>query len=59
MADVEYLRLRARAERVAAVTAARMSVRLRHLEFAEAYEFRAREMEADRLRSTALADTAR
>ena len=54
MADIEYLRSRARAERIAAANAARMGVRLRHLEFAEAYEFRGREMSAALLRSTAL-----
>ncbi len=53
MEDIEYLRSRARTERVAAATAMRMCVRLRHLEFAEAYEFRVREMNADLLRSTA------
>ncbi len=52
MADIDYLRSRARAERVAACNAPRMSVRLRHLEFAEAYEFRVREMEAEASRST-------
>lgn len=44
MADIDYLRSRARAERVAAFNAAQISVRLRHLEFAEAYEFRVREL---------------
>ena len=52
MADIDYLRSRARAERVAACNAPQMSVRLRHLEFAEAYEFRVREMDAELLRST-------
>jgi hypothetical protein len=47
MADIDYLRSRARAERIAAGKASRMSVRLRHIEFAEAYEFRVREMDAE------------
>jgi hypothetical protein len=51
MEDISYLRSRARAERVAARNASRLSVRLRHLEFAEAYEFRAREVDAELLRS--------
>jgi hypothetical protein len=52
MGDINYLRSRARAERVAASNASRLSVRLRHLEFAEAYEFRAREMDAEAIRSS-------
>ena len=47
MADIDYLRSRARAERIAAGNSSRLSVRLRHLEFAEAYEFRVREMDAE------------
>ncbi len=45
MADIDYLRNRARAERLAACNSSGSIVRLRHLEFAEAYEFRVREME--------------
>jgi hypothetical protein len=54
MGDISYLRSRARAERVAACNASRASVRLRHLEFAEAYEFRVREMDAELFRSSQL-----
>jgi hypothetical protein len=45
MAEIEYLRDRARAERIAAGSAPGNTVRLRHLEFAEAYEFRIRAMD--------------
>jgi hypothetical protein len=38
MSDVDYLRTRAQAERLAASKAPQMNVRRRHLEFAEAYE---------------------
>ena len=44
MAEIEYLRGRAAAERVAAGRAPGKIVQLRHLEFAEAYEFRVRAM---------------
>lgn len=44
MAEIDYLRTRAVAERVAAASAPGTIVRLRHLEFAQAYEFRIREM---------------
>jgi hypothetical protein len=54
MADLDYLRSRARHERAAALTAPISGVRLRHLEFAEAYEFRAREMQAEFNRSEIL-----
>jgi hypothetical protein len=47
VAEIDYLRARARAERAAACTALRTIVRLRHLEFAEAYDFRVCEMEAE------------
>jgi hypothetical protein len=46
MAEIDYLRDRARAERIAAGSASANNVRLRHLEFAEAYEFRLRAMAA-------------
>jgi hypothetical protein len=58
MADIEYVRSRALAERPAAALAVRVAVRLRHLEFAEVYEFRIRELNADLLRSAALLTSA-
>ena len=53
MAEIDYLRARARTERTAACAALQMIVRLRHLEFAEAYDFRVREMEAEARRVAA------
>lgn len=47
MHDLDYLRARARMERAAAENASHTIVRLRHLEFAEAYEFRVREIDAE------------
>jgi hypothetical protein len=59
VAEIDYLRARARTERAAACTALRMIVRLRHLEFAEAYDFRVRELEAEERRVvTRLAEAA-
>ena len=49
--DAEYFARRAGEEREAAFDAETISVRLRHLEFAEAYELRVREMLALRSRS--------
>jgi len=49
--DAEYFRRRAREERQAALLSERISVRLRHLEFAQAYDLRFREMEAEERRS--------
>jgi hypothetical protein len=48
MADLKYLRSRAYAERAAATGSSSKIVQLRHLEFAEAYEFLIREMDARR-----------
>jgi hypothetical protein len=50
--DADYFRRRAREERLAALIAGKGCVRLRHLEFAEAYEFRIRELSEDQSRST-------
>ena len=50
--DTEYLRRRALEERQAALASQKVSVRLRHLEFAEVYEFRLREIQAQERRST-------
>ena len=44
MSDVEYFARRAGEERQAAYNAETLSVRLRHVEFAQAYELRVREM---------------
>lgn len=46
--DPEYFCRRAREEREAADRSGNQNVRLRHLEFAQAYEFWFREMKADR-----------
>ena len=56
--DTEYLRRRALEERQAALASDKASVRLRHLEFAELYEFRLREVEAQHRQSMALVDAA-
>ena len=44
--DAKYFTRRFREEQQAALSADNRSVRLRHLEFAQAYEFRARELRA-------------
>ena len=44
--DTDYFRKRAREERQAAGSAADERVRLRHIEFAQAYELRVRETES-------------
>lgn len=49
--DAEYFARRAGEEREAAFDAETISVRLRHLEFAQAYELRVREILALRRRS--------
>jgi hypothetical protein len=49
--DAEYFARRAGEERQAAFQAERMSIRLRHLEFAQAYELRVREILALRRRA--------
>lgn len=53
--DFEYFRRRAREEREAALGAKTPAVRLRHLEFANAYEVRVREIEAVLRRSISIA----
>jgi hypothetical protein len=55
--DAEYFRERAHKERLAALAADRPSVRLRHLEFAQAYELRSRLTE-ELTSSVELADAA-
>ena len=45
MAERDYLLARARYERAAAKASPVAEVRLRHLEFAQAYEFRVRQLE--------------
>lgn len=54
MTELDYLRKRARVERAAASSTVHVGVRMRHLEFAEAYEFRVRETEAEARRSATL-----
>ncbi len=49
--DAEYFRKRGRDERRAAKSASLPIVRLRHLEFAQAYELRVRELDAQEVRS--------
>jgi hypothetical protein len=53
--DLEYFRRRAREEREAALGGKTPAVRLRHLEFANAYEVRVREIEAVLRRSFSIA----
>jgi hypothetical protein len=48
--DDEYFSRRALQERQAALSAEKQSVRMRHLEFALAYEFRVRELRAQQRR---------
>lgn len=51
--NTDYLRRRAHEERQAALRSESAGVRLRHLEFAELYEFRLRETQAQERHSIA------